>query len=108
MGRRLRPVLPSADPLSLLSLCKPCRFARYNDPSILLQTRRGRCGEWANCFVLCCRALGLDARYILDFTDHVWAEYYSAQLGRWVHLDPCEAAYDQPLLYEVSTPLCVS
>ena len=45
--------------------------------------------------------MGLDARYILDWTDHVWTEYYSAALGRWVHLDACEAAYDKPLLYEV-------
>lgn len=44
---------------------------------------------------------GLDTRYILDATDHVWAEYFSDAMQRWVHLDPCEAAYDQPHLYEV-------
>ncbi|KAG2496548.1 hypothetical protein HYH03_005371 [Edaphochlamys debaryana] len=78
------------------------RFPRYNDPGRLLQQgcRRGRCGEWANAFLLCCRAAGLTARYVTDWSDHVWTEYYSHRHRRWIHLDSCEASYDQPLLYE--------
>ncbi|XP_060218163.1 peptide-N(4)-(N-acetyl-beta-glucosaminyl)asparagine amidase isoform X2 [Lycium barbarum] len=87
-----------------LYCCNSCsnitRFPRYNDPLKLLETRKGRCGEWANCFTLYCRAFGYDSRLILDFTDHVWTECFSLSLGRWLHLDPCDANYDKPLLYE--------
>jgi hypothetical protein len=84
--------------------CSECkqvtRFPRYNNPSTLLKTRTGRCGEWANCFFLICRSLNLDARYVLDFTDHVWVEVYLPSEERYVHLDSCEMALDVPLLYE--------
>jgi hypothetical protein len=59
-----------------------------------------RCGEWAHTFLLVLRAAGLDARHVTDNADHVWCEYYSAALGRWVHVDSCEEAWDTPLLYE--------
>ncbi|XP_053405664.1 peptide-N(4)-(N-acetyl-beta-glucosaminyl)asparagine amidase-like isoform X2 [Mercenaria mercenaria] len=85
--------------------CPSCqtftKFVRYNDPGKLLETREGRCGEWANCFTLCCRAMNFEARYVLDWTDHVWTEVYSNSQQRWVHCDPCENTCDKPLLYEV-------
>jgi len=84
--------------------CNTCssytRFPRYNHPRKLLQTRKGRCGEYANLFTLLCRAMGYEARYILDLTDHVWTEVYCEEKQQFVHTDCCEAKYDCPNLYE--------
>ncbi|KAJ3067660.1 peptide-N4-(N-acetyl-beta- glucosaminyl)asparagine amidase, partial [Quaeritorhiza haematococci] len=90
-----------------LYYCSACnttnRFPRYNDPIKLMETRRGRCGEWANLFTLFCHTMGYEARYILDLTDHVWTEIYSEREKRWIHCDSCEGeeCYDKPLTYEV-------
>lgn len=83
--------------------CSACnsttRFPRFNSPVHLLTTRRGRCGEWNNCFMLILAALGITARYVWNREDHVWCEFWLEFRGCWIHLDSCEAAYDQPHLY---------
>ena len=86
--------------------CRRChietRFPRYNDPIKLLETRQGRCGEWCNVFTLILRSFGLEARYVWNKEDHVWCEYYSQYLKRWVHVDSCEASFDEPFIYSVN------
>ena len=83
--------------------CNACgahtRFPRYNHPRKLLETRIGRCGEFANCFTLFCRALGYDSRHVTDWTDHVWTEIYSCNLEKWISFDSCENAWNSPLMY---------
>ena len=80
---------------------KVFRFPRYHSrPEKLLTWRKGRCGEFANCFALILRSLGYDTRRVLDWTDHVWCEVYSKAEKRWLHADPCEVILDKPLVYE--------
>jgi peptide-N4-(N-acetyl-beta-glucosaminyl)asparagine amidase len=45
------------------------------------------------------RSTGVPTRWIWNSEDHVWVEYFSTRHNRWIHLDPCENAYDDPLLY---------
>ena len=73
-------------------------FPRYNVPRKLLETRRGRCGEYANLFGCMCRAVGFDARYISDFTDHVWTEVRVVHEGveQWIMVDSCEGVVNEP------------
>ena len=64
------------------------------------------------------RALGWRARFVVDWDDHLWVEALlpvgathagadddeelveiGGVLHRWVHMDPCEAAVDEPGIY---------
>jgi Transglutaminase-like superfamily len=74
------------------------RFPRFNSAWHVLEQQRGRCGEYSMLLYRFLRALGHPCRWVVDWSDHVWAEI---RIGaRWVHLDPCEAAVDQNLLYQ--------
>lgn len=89
--------------------CHKCkhftRFPRYNDVSKIIGFEKGRCGEYSILLYRILRSLNHQARWVVDWSDHVWAECLFEGEGRdgdsrWVHLDPCEAAVDNPLLYQ--------
>lgn len=89
-------------------VCQTCGtetvFPRYNAVRTLLQQHAGRCGEYANLFGLYCRSVGLETRYILDCTDHVWTEVRIGDCGGdgdgWCMVDSCEGVLDENSMYE--------
>ena len=101
---------PNEEELKLLAYrteiysCKNCKkevkFVRYHKTSKLLETKTGRCGEWSNLFGAILYTCGFKTRLINNFEDHVWNEFYNEEEKRWIHIDPCEEAYDTPLVYE--------
>jgi hypothetical protein len=58
-----------------LYTCSECnttsRFARYNDVKKILDTRRGRCGEYSVLMMLFLTSLDYTARWVVDREDHV-------------------------------------
>lgn len=100
------------------------KFYRYNDVAQLLLTRKGRCGEYANCFTFLCRCLGYEARLVQATFDHVWTEVcnfrfinsfkpiiitclshfnlqvFSEAQNRWIHIDPSDNVVDASLMYQ--------
>ncbi|CAK0902542.1 unnamed protein product, partial [Prorocentrum cordatum] len=81
--------------------CATCNattsFPRFRTVLPALRARRGRCGEYSWAALRLLEALGFPARWADNHAGHVWAE--ARVRGRWVHVDPCEAAVDDPLLY---------
>jgi peptide-N4-(N-acetyl-beta-glucosaminyl)asparagine amidase len=46
--------------------------------------------------------MGFEVRHISAmYEDHVWVELFSEKQNRWIHYDPCENKFDQPLMYEL-------
>lgn len=84
--------------------CHQCqvvtRFPRFNKVSAVLSQKRGRCGEYSMLLYRMLRSMGHEARWIVDWADHVWAEILLPSTKEWIHLDPCEAAVNQPHLYQ--------
>eukprot|EP00980_Cylindrotheca_fusiformis_P000480 scaffold119_cov131-Cylindrotheca_fusiformis.AAC.10 len=73
-------------------------FPRYNKAKKLLETKKGRCGEYSNLFGLFCRSAGLETRLVLDLSDHLWNEVWLGE--SWVMADGCEGIIDKPSMYE--------
>merc|ERR1711991_1170736 len=57
-------------------------------------------GEAAQLFVACCRALGVDARFVSDTATYSWNEVFLEDEDTWVAVDPVENLVDAPHVME--------
>eukprot|EP00977_Amphora_coffeiformis_P024823 scaffold17305_cov172-Amphora_coffeaeformis.AAC.5 len=100
----LKPELKGKASRTELYQCHKChsytRFPRYNSAWHVMEHKRGRCGEYSMLLFRMMRALGHETRWVVDWADHVWVELFCARSGEWIHLDPCEAAVRENLLYQ--------
>jgi hypothetical protein len=46
------------------------------------------------------RSLEYPVRWIVDRDDHVWCEVKLGDGETWYHIDPCEAAVNEPFIYQ--------
>lgn len=88
-------------------------YTRLHGPIALFDTSlkrsriMGQCEEFSRAGYALLASLGYEARYVLDFTDHVWVEVKlppangtQGAPSSWVHADPSEGILDAPLMYE--------
>lgn len=65
----------------------------------------------ANCFTACCVAMGFEARHVVDWTDHVWTEFYSEDqarppsCGRGLSHEPC-MHQQRPPMFPARSAVC--
>ena len=82
--------------------CTACesyyRIPRYNQIRKILEEGRWRCGEYSMIFHHLMSALGYNARWIVDWSDHCWLEI---KVGRkWVHMDPSVGVWNDKDMYK--------
>eukprot|EP00282_Hemiselmis_andersenii_P033194 CAMPEP_0169452028 /NCGR_PEP_ID=MMETSP1042-20121227/14009_1 /TAXON_ID=464988 /ORGANISM="Hemiselmis andersenii, Strain CCMP1180" /LENGTH=357 /DNA_ID=CAMNT_0009563973 /DNA_START=36 /DNA_END=1109 /DNA_ORIENTATION=+ len=73
------------------------RFPRFSSLERIIESGRGRCGEYSCLWYALGQALGYVTRWVVDWEDHVWIEVKVQ--GQWCHIDPCEAAFEDKLMY---------
>lgn len=80
-------------------------FERHSDPLEILESGKGRCGEFSILYVAACLAHGYESRIIVAVDvcnlihwtgEHVWAE---VKLDDWVHIDPSDRTWNEPDRY---------
>lgn len=86
------------------------QIIRHEDPIEILEYGLGRCGEFSIAFTALALAYGRQARMVMCLSDHVWSElgFYevvTTDVGweyntLWHHLDPTEAIFNDPYMYE--------
>jgi len=79
-------------------------FDRNTDPTKILASGKGRCGEFSILYASACLSLGYDARLLVSFRPYTYWELHNwvevKVNDSWIHVDPTDRIWNEPSRYK--------
>jgi len=79
-------------------------FDRNTDPVKILDSVKGRCGEFSILYLSACLSLGYEARLLVSVRPYIYWEFHNwveVQVnGSWIPVDPTDRIWNDPSRYK--------